>query len=67
LGWVYLFQRLGEIAMPTAVRIIAPIPASAISSKKSDSSDFVAVALFSTIGLLASLIAILAGVPGVWY
>jgi hypothetical protein len=53
--------------MPTAVRIIAPIPASAISSKKSDSSDFVAVALFSTIGLLASLIAILAGVPGVWY
>jgi hypothetical protein len=53
--------------MPTAVRVIAQIPASAISSKKSDSSDFAAVALFSGIGLLASLIAILAGVPGVWY
>jgi hypothetical protein len=53
--------------MPTAVRVISQISASAISSKKSDSSDFAAVALFSGIGLLASLIAILAGMPGVWY
>ena len=52
--------------MPTIARIAAPIP-SAISSKKSDSSDFVAVALFSGIGLLTSLIAILAGVQGAWY
>jgi hypothetical protein len=53
--------------MPTIARVAARIPHPAISSKKSDSSDFVAVALFSGIGLLTSLIAILTGVQGVWY
>ena len=53
--------------MPKAARIAASIPASAAISEKSDSSQFLAVALFSGIGLLISLIAIIAGVPGAWY
>lgn len=52
--------------MPKAVRISAPVPASAASSEKSESSTFVSIALFSAIGLLVSLVAILLGVPGVW-
>jgi len=53
--------------MPKAARISAPVPASAASSEKSGSSAFVSIALFSGIGLLVSLVAILLGVPGAWY
>ena len=38
-----------------------------VASGKSDSGQFFAVALFSGIGLLISLVAIIVGVPGAWY
>jgi hypothetical protein len=53
--------------MSKAVRIFAPISAPTGSSDRSDDSPLVSIALFSGIGLLASLIAILMGVPCVWY
>jgi hypothetical protein len=58
--------------MPKAARISLQIPASTASSRKSDiaSSDtnsLVAIAIFSGIGLLVSLVAMVAGVPGAWY
>jgi hypothetical protein len=52
--------------MPKAVRISPSIPATS-SSTKSDINEFVSIALFSGIGLLASLIVVLMGVRGVWY
>jgi hypothetical protein len=55
--------------MPTAVRS-ASVPESLSnksSSRESDFNEFAAIALFSGIGLLASLIALLSGVPGVWF
>jgi hypothetical protein len=51
--------------MPKAARISAQVPASTASSEKSES--LVSIALFSGIGLLLSLIAILLGASGVWY
>jgi hypothetical protein len=48
--------------MPKAVRISIPV-----TSTKSASNEFISVALFSGLGLLVSLIAVLAGVQGVWY
>jgi hypothetical protein len=53
--------------MPKAVRISAPVSASTSSSQKSNSNPLATVALFSGIGLLASLVAILMGVPVAWY
>jgi hypothetical protein len=53
--------------MPKAVRISTPVPASAASSEKSDNNPLATVALFSGIGLLVSLVAILLGVPIAWY
>jgi hypothetical protein len=59
--------------MPTVIRIAAPISASFASSEKSRHSEksghgeLVSIALFSGIGLLVSLVAILTGVQGVWY
>jgi len=53
--------------MPKIIRISAPIPASTASSQKSDSHQFVSIALFSGIGLLVSLIVMILGVSGVWY
>jgi hypothetical protein len=53
--------------MPKAARISAQVPASTASSEKSDSHPLVLIALFSGIGLLLSLVAILVGVSGVWY
>jgi hypothetical protein len=50
--------------MPKAVRI--SIPATS-SSTKSDSHEFVSIALFSGIGLLISIFAVLMGVQGIWY
>jgi hypothetical protein len=52
--------------MPKAARIFARVPASTASSEKSESHQLVSIALFSGIGLLVSLIAILLGVSGVW-
>ena len=37
------------------------------SASESSSAQFVSVALFSGIGLLISLIAVVLGVQGVWY
>jgi hypothetical protein len=42
-------------------------PASKISPQKSDGHPLVTIALFSELGLLASLIAILCGVQAVWF
>jgi hypothetical protein len=64
--------------MMKAARISAPISAprsytesSAIparsSDKSSDTPEFVAIALFSGIGLLVSLVAVILGVQGVWF
>ncbi|MBV9559265.1 MAG: hypothetical protein JOY90_02210 [Bradyrhizobium sp.] len=51
--------------------LFASIPVSRVSFAKpapseADHDSFIAVALFSGIGLLASLLAILSGVQGVW-
>lgn len=49
--------------MPNAVR--APTPVTA--SRKPDDSPLVTIALFCGIGLLVSLVAMMAGVQGAWY
>jgi hypothetical protein len=56
-----------DVDMPNTARIPASLPRSTVSSDKSSSDQFVTVALFSGLGLLASLIAILCGVQGGWY
>lgn len=53
--------------MPKTVRFASTIPASYVPSRPFDFSQFVPIALFSGIGLLVSLVAILSGVQGVWY
>lgn len=54
--------------MPKAARVAASIPVSAeAASEKTDSGQLFAVALFSGIGLLISLVAIIMGAPGAWY
>ena len=53
--------------MPKAARISTPVSASAASSEKSESSALVPIAIFSAIGLLVSVVAVLMGVPGAWY
>jgi tellurite resistance protein TehA-like permease len=71
MGRVFEHQCIGEADMPKAVRISAPISApisgSTTSAAKSESHPLVSLALFSGIGLLVSLIAVLMGVQGVWY
>ena len=53
--------------MPKADRIAASIPGSAAAASETyESGQFFAVALFSGVGLLVSLVAIIVGVPGVW-
>jgi hypothetical protein len=52
--------------MPKAARISTSVPVSS-ASENSDSSQFISIALFSGIGLLISLVAVLLGVQGVWY
>jgi hypothetical protein len=51
--------------MPKGARISVSLPVS--SQKKSESDQLVSIALFSGIGLLISLIAVLCGVSGVWF
>lgn len=60
--------------MPKAARVLSPISApriyteqSAIPAKRSGTSELVAVALFSCIGLFVSLIAVILGIQGVWF
>jgi hypothetical protein len=53
--------------MPKAARIFVPISASTGSFDRSDNSPLVTIALFSSIGLLASVIAVLMGAQAVWY
>ena len=60
--------------MPKAARILSPISApriyterSAVSAKHSDISEFIGVAIFSGIGLLMSLVAVILGVQGSWF
>jgi hypothetical protein len=53
--------------MPTAIRVSPPISKSDDVSKKSDSHQFVSIALFCGIGLLISLAAVLFGIQGAWY
>jgi hypothetical protein len=52
--------------MPKVTRIAASIPVSS-TSPKSDDHPLASVALFSGIGLLASLVAALMGVQVAWY
>jgi hypothetical protein len=52
--------------MPKAARISQSISTSS-SSENSDSAQFISIALFSGIGLLISLVAVLTGVQGTWY
>jgi hypothetical protein len=56
----------GESGMPTAIRVSPPISESDVS-RKSDSHQFVSIALFCGIGLLISLAAVLFGVQGAWF
>jgi hypothetical protein len=59
---------LGEIDMSKATRVSVSIPVSPTNSDTSkESHPLVWIALFSGIGLLASLIAMLTGVQGVWW
>ena len=48
--------------MPTFIRMVAKLD----EPPKLFSDEFLAVALFSGIGLVASLIAVISGVQGVW-
>ena len=54
--------------MPTAIRVSTPVSNSRSDvSEKSDSNQFVSIALFSGIGLLISLAVVLLGAQGVWF
>jgi hypothetical protein len=74
------FCWIGALAMPKVVRFPQSISTPSVSSDKaqaqrqaqrsarrSEYDAFVSVALFSAIGLLISLVAILLGLPGAWY
>jgi hypothetical protein len=52
--------------MPKAARIQTSVPVSS-EAEHSDTSQLVSVALFSGIGLLFSLIAVILGINGVWF
>ena len=69
LGGPGIFDHLciGEPDMPKAVRVSTQFTASTASSEKPESHPLVSIALFSGIGLLVSLIAVILGVSGVWY
>ncbi|MDH2345619.1 hypothetical protein QCM77_05260 [Bradyrhizobium sp. SSUT18] len=60
--------------MPKAARISSSISApriftekSVIPAKRSDTSEFIGVVLFSGIGLFVSLVAVILGVQGAWF
>jgi hypothetical protein len=66
-GWAgNIFQTYAlEPDMSKAVRV--SIPASKVSSRESDNHQLISIALFSGIGLLISLVAVLFGVQGMWF
>jgi len=60
--------------MPKAARVFSPISVprvytekSAIPAKRSDTSEFIGVAIFCGIGLFISLVAVILGVQGAWF
>ena len=53
--------------MSKAARILVSRPASTASSDTSASHELISIALFSGLGLLVTLVAILFGVQGVWF
>lgn len=61
--------------MPKAARIYSPISTPRIYTERSavpvkrhsDTSEFIGVAIFSGVGLLVSLIAVILGVRGAWF
>jgi hypothetical protein len=65
-GQGFLITKALERDMPKATRIAASIPVASVSPK-SDDHQLASIALFSGIGLLISLVAVLMGVQGVWY
>jgi len=65
-GRDFLLLRYWSAAMPKAARI-SPSVSKTSSSTNSDSAQFISVALFSGVGLLISLVAVLAGVKGYWF
>jgi hypothetical protein len=52
--------------MPKAARISKPLAATS-ASENSDSAQLISIALFSGIGLLISLVAVIMGVQGAWF
>jgi hypothetical protein len=67
VGPYFILLRIGEPDMPKNARAAVAARTSAVLPAQSDSSQLVTIALFSGIGLLLSLIAILMGVPVVGY
>jgi hypothetical protein len=71
--WVFFDHEFpGDFHMPNIelqniIRISRSYPARPVSSDRFDRSQLTAIALFSGIGLLVSLIAVLSGVQGYWY
>jgi hypothetical protein len=53
--------------MSKAARLVVSRPASTASSDRSDIHELISIALFSGIGLLITLVAVLGGVQGVWF
>ena len=60
--------------MSKAVRLTASIPVSdvvsrdsSVASRESKPNEFVPIAIFSGLGLLISLVAIVFGVQGAWF
>jgi hypothetical protein len=52
--------------MPKVARISPPVSRTS-SSTNSDGAQFISIALFSGIGLLISLVTVLAGIKGYWF
>jgi hypothetical protein len=52
--------------MTKAARISTSTPVSS-ASETSDRDQFVSIAIFSCLGLLISLVAVIMGVQGAWY
>jgi hypothetical protein len=70
---IFAINQLESLTMSKAARLasVSTIPASFVpfraDTKPSDISQFIPIALFSGMGLLVSLVAILCGVQGAWY
>jgi hypothetical protein len=52
--------------MPKAARIAKPI-VTASASENSDHAQLISIAIFSGVGLLISLVAVIFGVQGAWF